>query len=100
MICHIVLFKIKEYSSEEEKNSVIESFRSKLLSLKDVISELKYIEVGRNHSINSPSFDICLITHFESLDDLKKYQIHPDHLKVVEFVQAVTVSRAAVDYEF
>jgi len=50
--------------------------------------------------INSPSYDICLITHFESSEDLKKYQVHPEHLKIIDFVQAVTVSRAAVDYEF
>lgn len=100
MINHVVMFKLKEYNSFEEKESVLETFRSKLLSLKGVISELKYIEVGKHYMINSPSFDICMITHFDSVEDLKKYQVHPDHMKIIDFVQAVTVSRAAVDFEF
>jgi hypothetical protein len=100
MINHVVLFKLKEYNSFDEKESVLDTFRSKLLSLKGVVPELKYIEVGKHYMINSPSYDICLITHFESSEDLKKYQVHPEHLKIIDFVQAVTVSRAAVDYEF
>jgi hypothetical protein len=56
--------------------------------------------VGQNVEFNSPSFDICLVTHFETLHDLEVYRVHPDHLKVVEIVKSSTVDRAVVDYEF
>jgi hypothetical protein len=100
MINHVVLFKLKEFETEKDKELVLEEFKSKLLALKQIIDELKYIEVGTHYSTQSPSFDICLISHFNSLDDLEKYKIHPEHLKVVDYVKQVAIDRAAVDYEF
>ena len=100
MISHVVLFKLKEYGNQEKKAEVLEEFKGKLLNLKNHITELKYIEVGKNYLIDSPSFDLCLITHFDSVSDLDVYRVHPEHLKVFDFVKEVTVERAAVDFEF
>ena len=57
------------------------------------------MEVGENHELNTNSHDICLITHFDSLEALEIYRVHPEHLKVVDLIQANTASKAAVDYE-
>jgi hypothetical protein len=100
MINHVVLFKLKEFETIEEKQSVLDEFKSKLMNLRSLIHELKFIEVGKHINIDSPSYDLCLITHFDSEADLEIYKVHPDHLKVVEFVKKVTVDRAAVDFEF
>lgn len=100
MINHVVLFKLKNYNSQAEKQDTIASIEDALLALSDKISELKYIEVGVNYELNSKSHDICLITHFESVDDLDAYRIHPDHQKVGELLKQHVVERAAVDYEF
>lgn len=100
MINHVVLFKLNKYENSEEKQEVLNQFKTKLLDLKNFIPQLKFIEVGTNYQLNSASYDLCLITHFESIDDLKIYQVHPEHLKVVEFVKQVTSERAAVDFEF
>lgn len=100
MINHVVLFKLKEFETSEEKQNVLDELQRKLLSLRGVIKELKYMEVGKNLTLNSPSFDLCLITHFESVADLDIYRVHPEHLKVFEYIKEVTVGRAAVDFEF
>jgi len=100
MINHVVLFKLIEFETPEEKQIVLDEFKSKLEALKNEITELKFIEVGIHHDINSPSFDLCLISHFESIDDLESYKIHPEHVKVADFVKKVTSHRAAVDFEF
>jgi hypothetical protein len=100
MINHVVLFKLKEIDNEDQKAVVRNKIKNALLSLKDKIEELKYIEIGQNHQLNSDSFDICLITHFETLDDLNSYQVHPEHLKVAEIVKVNVSARATVDYEF
>ena len=71
-----------------------------LEGLKNKISQVKYIEVGLNYEMDAKSHDIALLSHFESVEDLDKYRIHPEHLKVVARIGEVTVSRAAVDYEF
>lgn len=100
MINHVVLFKLKEFSSLEEKKEALDQFKAKLLALKDFIPELKYIEVGLNYQLEAASYDLSLISHFESIADLDVYRVHPEHLKVVDFVKDITIDRAAVDYEF
>ena len=99
MINHVVLFKLREYS-EEEKLAVITELKSKLYALKDKIAELKFIEVGENYELDAKSYDLALLSHFDSLEDLDKYRVHPEHLKVVERIGQTTVARAAVDFNF
>ena len=100
MINHVVLFKLKQFDTPEEKQEILNQLEAKLLALKGFIPELKYIEVGKHYLLDSSSYDLSLITHFDSIADLDVYRVHPEHLKVVEFVQEVTTERAAVDYEF
>lgn len=100
MINHVVLFKLKKYDSDREKQDVIGSIEDAMLGLSGKIDELKYIEVGVNYELASKSFDICLITHFETVDHLDAYRIHPEHLKVAELIGQHAVERAAVDFEF
>lgn len=99
MINHVVLFKLKDYP-DSEKSEIITELRKLLEGLKEKIKEVKYIEVGINHELQAKSFDISLISHFENLEELDKYRIHPEHLKVVERIKETTIERAAVDYYF
>lgn len=99
MINHVVLFKLKEFPAEE-KTGILAELKSKLEGLKNNIEVLKYIEVGVNHEVESKSFDLVLISHFETLDDLETYRVHPEHVKVAERVGEVAAARAAVDYVF
>jgi hypothetical protein len=100
MINHVVLFKLKKYDSESEKQNVISSIEDALMSLLGRINELKYIEVGVNYELTTKSHDICLVSHFENVEQLDAYRIHPEHLKVAELIGQHVVERAAVDYEF
>jgi hypothetical protein len=100
MINHVVLFKLKKYESDSEKQNVISSIEDALLSLLETVDELEYIEVGVNYELAAKSYDICLITHFETLEQLDSYRIHPEHVKVAELIGQHAVERAAVDFEF
>ena len=99
MINHIVLFKLKDFP-KDEKVKIIDELKSLLEGLKEKIEIIKYIEVGVNYELNAKSYDISLLSHFETLEDLDKYRIHPEHLKVVARIMETTVERAAVDFEF
>jgi hypothetical protein len=99
MINHIVLFKLKDYPAGE-KETILDEVKALLQELKAKIPEVKYIEVGLNYEVNAKSNDIALISHFENVEDLDKYRVHPEHLKVVARIGEVTISRAAVDFEF
>lgn len=99
MINHVVLFKLKEYPTEE-KVKVINELKEMLMALKGKIPELKYIEVGENYELESKSYDLALISHFNSVEDLDVYRVHPEHKKVVTRIGEVTEARAAVDFNF
>ncbi|MCL3778991.1 Dabb family protein [Prolixibacteraceae bacterium JC049] len=100
MIKHIVLFKLREFAADAEKTAALNKMKEMLLALDGVIEELKFIEVGLNHELNSANYDLCLTTHFNSMDDLKAYAIHPEHVKVVDYVKTIAEQRACVDYEY
>jgi hypothetical protein len=99
MINHIVLFKLKDYPAKE-KAKVVDELKTLLESLQDKIKEVKYLEIGTNSELDAKSYDIALISHFETLEDLDTYRVHPEHLKVVERIKETTSERAAVDYRF
>lgn len=99
MINHVVLFKLKDYSADE-KVKVLAELKGMLLALKDKIDVLKYIEVGENYELNSKSYDLALLSHFDSVEQLDVYRVHPEHLKVVARIGETTVERAAVDFVF
>jgi len=99
MINHVVLFKLKDYSVEE-KSRIIAEMKTLLQGLNGKIEKLKYIEVGVNYELNSNSYDIVLISHFETMEDLDKYRVHPEHQKVLARFSELRLERAAVDYVF
>ncbi len=98
MFNHIVLFKLKEFQNDQQKSEIRDQIKQALLGLKEKIAELKHIEVGSSIETNSASFDISLITRFDSKEAFEVYRDHPEHLKVVGLVRANTVDRAVVDY--
>ncbi|MDR3652819.1 MAG: Dabb family protein [Paludibacter sp.] len=100
MIKHIVFFELAERAEGKSKVENAEKIKSELENLRNLIPEIKKIEVGINCP-NAPktNFDIALYSEFESFETLDTYQEHPEHKKVAAYIGKVRISRAAVDYE-
>jgi hypothetical protein len=95
MFTHVVFFKLKDAKKEN-----IEEAKSILLGMEGKIELLKYLEVGVDVLHSQRSYDIALITKFDSLDAMKEYQVHPYHADVVgAHMKAVCESIIAVDYQ-
>ena len=94
MITHVVLFKLKDRSPQS-----IEKAKDVLLGLKGKIPFLRYLEVGTDVLHSERSYDIALITKFDSMEDLQAYQVHPVHLEVAKYITAVRESAIAVDFK-
>lgn len=94
MITHVVLFRLKDRSAEN-----IERTRVELMALKDRIPVLRSFEAGSDVVRSERSYDVALIARFDNLEDLDAYRVHPEHLKVVDFIAEVKESAVAVDYE-
>ena len=99
MVKHVVLFKLKEFPSEEEKARKINQIKLGLLNLKTIIKELQSIEVGINEN-HREQYDIALTTTHLSMADLQAYAVHPDHLVVSKIVREAMESRACVDFSY
>lgn len=95
MVTHIVFFRLAEQTAEK-----ITAVRDKLLSMEGKIAELRHLEVGTDVIRSERSYDVALLTKFDTLADLQSYQVHPYHAgEVVPFMKATCSSIVAVDYE-
>jgi hypothetical protein len=52
-----------------------------------------------NFSKEERAMDLSIITVFEGKEGLDAYAIHPEHLKVVDFIKTVVEYSKVVDYE-
>lgn len=95
MVVHIVTFKFKE---ENKKANIIQA-KQMLENLMGSVPTLRSMDVGINFSQEERAMDLSIITAFESKEGLDAYAIHPEHLKVVEFIKGVVEYSKVVDYE-
>lgn len=94
MLTHVVMVKLKQADEQTLKKTkqVFENMEGK-------IPELRSIEVGIDILRSERSYDIVLITTFDSMEDMQAYQVHPVHKEVIEYLNTVKESSIAVDYE-
>lgn len=100
MVKHIVLFKLAEEAENNGKQRNAEIIKERLEALSNVIPQIRKIHVYLNaEKTPGGNYDVLLDSEFDNLDDADTYASHPAHLKVVEFISKVRISRAAIDYE-
>ena len=98
MVKHIVLFKLKDEAPEAQKLEAMNRFKAAIEALPARIPVIRKIEVGLN--INpGETWSIGLYSEFDSLEDVKTYAVHPDHVTAGKLLAEVKESRACVDYE-
>ena len=95
MITHVVMFKLKDRSPES-----IKATYDVLKNMEGKIPVLRHIEVGTDVLHLERSYDIVLITKFDSLEDLQVYDNHPVHLEVkAHMKQVLDGTSICVDFE-
>lgn len=94
MFTHIVFFRLLDPSKEN-----LDRAKDILEGMEGNIPQLKYVEVGVDILHTERSYDIVLITKFDSLEDMQQYQIHPYHVnEVLTNLRPMLNGSAAVDY--
>lgn len=94
MLTHVVFFKLKDKSK-----GTLEKVKNDLLALKEQIPLIRSIEVGMDILQTERSFDVVLYSKFDSLEDMKAYQVHPAHVKFGEYIETVKDIIYSVDFE-
>ena len=92
MIRHIVMWKFRPGTETERRQ-----FLDGLMGLQGVIPELLKCEVAE---AVGDSYDAVLVSEFESLEALLRYNNDPRHQAVSALCKSIRTDRAAVDYEF
>jgi len=92
MITHIVLFKLIDRRDAQKARDV-------MVGMKGKIPQLRHLEVGVDVLHSERSYDLALVTKFDSMEDLKAYQAHPVHVEVQKYMTSVRESSVTVDYE-
>ncbi len=99
MIRHIVMFKLIPFDTPADKLAHMQAIKENLEALKDKIDLLRLIRVDFNSNPDE-TWDLILTTELDSLEDVRTYAAHPEHVAVAKnFIGPVKADRACVDYE-
>lgn len=98
MVKHIILWKLNDEYSEEEKSEIKFEIKKELEGLKGMIPGLIDIKVNID-GLASSNVDLMLDSAFEDEEALKVYANHPAHVAVADGkVRPHTVTRSCMDY--
>lgn len=98
MVKHIVMFKLKETLAADVKVQVMNDFKAAIEALPATIPFIRRVFVGLNMN-PAEQWDVCLESEFDSLDDVKAYAVHPDHVAAAGILKDAKADRACVDFE-
>ena len=95
MLQHYVLIKFKKDTSDEH----VAEFCRRMLALRTTIAGIEHLEIGRDILRDVRSWDLILMMRFASIEALRSYQQHPEHLSLMAFNQPFVSDVASVDFE-
>ena len=99
MVKHVILWKLKDELTSEEKVSVKNGIKEGLEGLVGVVPGLTEVTVHIN-GLESSNVDVMLDCVLESEEALKGYAVHPAHVQVADTkVRPYTQLRACLDFE-
>ena len=100
MVKHIILWKLKDEYTEEQKAEIRQGIKKGLEGLAGVIPGLVSITVNADGRLASSNADVMLDSTFTDEAALKGYAVHPAHQEVANTkVRPFTETRLCLDFE-
>ncbi|MCC8154292.1 MAG: Dabb family protein [Tannerellaceae bacterium] len=99
MIKHIVMWKFREGAEGKTRRESACWMKEQLEKLVGIVPEIYSLEVGVNTKDDEMAYDAVLITTLEDEAAMKRYKIHPEHVKISNYCKKLRESRTVVDYE-
>ena len=101
MVKHIILWTLNPELSETEKQSVKAGIKAGLEGLVGKVPGLLEVKVNVDGRLDTSNCDVMLDSTLESVEALKGYAVHPEHVAVANTkVRPYTVQRTCLDFEF
>ena len=100
MVKHIILWTLNPELTEEKKKEVKAEIKAGLEGLKGKVPGLLEVTVNIEGRLDSSNCDLMLDSTLESVEALKNYASHPEHVAVANGkVRPYTVQRVCLDFE-
>ena len=97
MVKHIILWKLKETLTEEEKTAARAEAKRRLENLNGKIDGMISLKVVTDR-LPSSNADMMLDSEFETVEALAGYQVNPLHVEAATFVRSVVEARLCLDF--
>lgn len=98
MVKHLILWKLKDELTTEEKQKIKEEIKTGLEGLQGKIPGLAEIKV-QIEGLESSNADLMLDSTFTDEEALKGYSVHPAHVEVADTkVRPFTQIRLCLDF--
>jgi hypothetical protein len=94
MLRHFVFIKYKPDTSD----SHIDEFIRRTRALPESIPTVRDLEAGRDVLHTPRSWDVVLAMRFNSLEELREYQVHPAHQALMAFNNPQVAEVGSVDF--
>jgi hypothetical protein len=95
MLKHVVFMKFKSAVTAPDTDQL----KQALGGLPALIPEIREFVFGQDILRTERSWDFALVSAFDSIEAMNRYQVHPDHQTVLQKVRAMCDSIAVVDFE-
>ena len=97
MVKHIILWKLKESLTEEEKTAARAEANRRLEALNGKIDGMISLKVVTDR-LPSSNADMMLDSEFETVEALAGYQTNPLHVEAATYVRSVVEARLCLDF--
>lgn len=97
MVRHIVMWNFKDGFTDEENIRNAQRIKEELEALPSVIQGIVSLEVVTS-VLASSNRDVVLNSLFVSEDALERYRVHPEHVRISQYVGSVMMNRISIDY--
>jgi len=94
LLNHFVFLKYHPDTPPEH----IDAFCKKMLALKELIIEIQSLEIGLDEFHEERSWDVVVMIRTQSVEALKIYQKHPEHLAVMKFNEPYVINIGSTDF--
>jgi len=94
MLQHYVFLKYRNGTPEQH----VTAFCERMRVLSGTIGEIQRLEIGCDEVRDARSWDLVLIMEFTSIEALRAYQRHPQHLEVMAFNDPFVADVASIDF--
>ena len=98
MIKHIVFFRLKENSEDAEKNENKRALADIFRPLENLPTVSEY-SVAVNFSESPSAWDVVIDSSFNSVHDLKLYQVSLEHQTAIKKAGKFKKDKAVIDYD-